>query len=111
MAIQNYVHEGTVLAAAAAIIGGAVGANTKRVITAAAFVNTTAGAVPVSAYLVASGANPDATSCLVSARTLAPGETYFCPELINQGMNAGGTVQALGNGVTFRYAARDIING
>lgn len=111
MAIQNYVHEGAVLAAVAGIQGAAVPDLSKRVITAAALVNTTAAAVAASVYLVPSGGAPGAANCLISARAIAPGETYFCPELINQGLLAGGTVQASGNGLTFRYAGRDIING
>jgi hypothetical protein len=111
MAIQNYVHEGAVLTDAPTAQGTAVGKLTKRVIVAAALVNTTAAAVPASVYLVPAGVNAGAAHCLISARTIAPGETYFCPELINQGMNENGTVQAMGAGLTFRYAARDITNG
>lgn len=111
MAVQNYVHEGAVLAAQAAVQGAAVGDLTKRVIAAAALVNTTAAAVAASVYLVPKDGTAAAANCLISARAIAPGETYFCPELINQGLNAGGTVQALGAGLTFRFAARDITNG
>lgn len=111
MATSSYVHEGSVLTAAAAVQGAAVGTLTKRVIAAAALVNTTGAAVAASVYLVPGGGAPAAANCLISARTIAPGETYFCPELINQGLNAGGTVQALGAGLTFRYAGRDITNG
>lgn len=109
MAIQSYVHEGTVLAAAAAVVGDPVGSLTQRVLTAAALINTTAAAVAASVYLVPSGGNAGAANCLISARTIAPGETYFCPELINQGLRAGGTVQASGAGLTMRFAGRDII--
>lgn len=109
MAISSYVYEGGVLAAAAAVQGDPVGTLTQRVITAAALVNTTAAAVQASVYLVPSGGAAAAANCLISARTIAPGETYFCPELINQGLRAGGSVQASGAGLTFRYAGRDII--
>lgn len=111
MTIKTYVHEGAVLGAAATVQGAAVGVLTARVITSAALVNTTAGAVPASVFLVPSGQAPDATHTLISGRVLAPGETYLCPELINKGLNAGGTVQALGAGLTFLYTAKDIING
>lgn len=111
MTIQTYVHEGAVLGAAAAVQGTPVGTLTKRVISSAALVNTTAAAVPASVFLVPSGQNPDASHTLISARPIAPGETYSCPELINKGLNPGGTVQALGNGLTFLYTAKDIING
>lgn len=111
MAIQNYVHEGTLLAGAVpAVVGDPVGTLTQRVLTAAALTNTTAAAIPASVYLVPSGGNPDASHCLISARTIAPGETYFCPELVNQGLRAGGTVQAVGAGLTMRYAGRDILS-
>lgn len=109
MAIQNYLPDGVVLAAAAAVVGAPVPANTRRVIVAASLVNSTAVAVPASVYLAPDANVPTAASLLISGRVLAPGETYFCPELINQGTNAGGTVQALGAGLTFKYSAKDII--
>jgi hypothetical protein len=111
MAIKNYIHEGAVLAAAAGAQGEAVGALTKRVITAAALVNTTDAPVAASVYLVPSGGSAAAANALISARTINPGETYFCPELVNQGLNQGGQVFASGLGLTFRFAAKDITNG
>lgn len=111
MTISSYIHDGAVLTAAAAVQGAAVGALTRRVITSAALVNTTGAAVQATVYLVPSAGAAGAANTLISARTIAPGETYFCPELVNQGINAGGSVQALGLGLTFKYAAKDIING
>lgn len=111
MSIQIYIHDGALLGAAAAVQGNAVPALTKRVLVAAALVNTTAAAVPATVYLVPPNGAPGAGNALISARAIAPGETYFCPELVNQGLNAGGSVQALGAGLTFKYTAKDIING
>jgi hypothetical protein len=111
MAIQNYVHEGSVLTGDLTIQGEAVGTLTKRILTAAALVNTTAAAIPATVHLVPKGGVIGPATCLISARTIAAGETYFCPELINQGLKEGGTVQALGAGLTFRHAGRDIVNG
>jgi hypothetical protein len=108
MSIQNYIHDGSTLAGAAAVQGIAVPALTKRVIRAATLCNSSAAAVAASVYLVPSGGNPDATNIMISARTIAPGESYPCPELVNQGLNAGGSVQALGAGLTFKYSATDI---
>lgn len=108
MSIQNYVHDGSALAAAAAVQGIAVPALTKRIIRAATLCNSTAAAIAASVYLVPAGGNPDASNILISARTIAPGESYFCPELVNQGLNPGGSVQALGAGLTFKYTANDI---
>lgn len=108
MSIQNYVHDGATLAAAAAVQGIAVPALTKRIIRAATICNGTAGPIAASVYLVPAAGNPDATNIMISARTIAPGESYLCPELIGQGLNPGGSVQALGAGLTFKYSANDI---
>jgi hypothetical protein len=81
------------------------------VITAAALVNTTAAAIAATVYLAPSGVAPGPANALISARSIAPGETYFCPELVGQGINAGGSVQALGAGLSFKYSAKDIVNG
>lgn len=111
MSTFYYATDGALLTAAAAIVGAAVGASTKRVITAAALINTTAAPIDATVYLVPAAGAVGAATCVISARTIAPKETYFCPELVNQGLNAGGSVQALGNGLTMRYAGRDITNG
>jgi hypothetical protein len=108
MTIQNYIHDGSTLGAAAAIQGTAVPGLTKRLIRAATLCNSTAGAVAASVHLVPAGGAADATNIMISARTLSPGESYPCPEIVNQGLNAGGAVYALGTGVTFKYSATDI---
>jgi hypothetical protein len=107
MSIQNYVHDGSTLAAAAAVQGAAVPALTKRIIRAATLCNSTAGPVAASVYLVPGGGNPDVTNVMISARTLAAGESYPCPELVGQGLNALGSVQALGAGLTFKFSGTD----
>src|SRR5688572_161067 len=73
---------------------------TKARIQAAALTNTTGGAVACTVYLVPSGGSAGATNTFISARSIAAGETYPCPELINQVIEAGGTIQALGLNVT-----------
>ena len=111
MTIQIYAPDVQVLTAAATVQGAAVPGLTKRVIVSASVCNTTAGVLALSAHLVPSGGAVAAGNCLISARPLAAGETYLCPELINQAVGPGGTVQALGNGLTFKYTAKDIVNG
>lgn len=107
MTVRDYVFEGAVLTGAAVTQGPPVPALTTRKIIAATLTNTTGAAVAATVHLVPSGGAAGAATTQISARTIAPGETYFCPELINQGLLAGGVVQALGAGVTFRYAAKD----
>lgn len=109
MAVTPYVFDGGALTAAAATQGTAVPALTKRVIKSAALVNTTAAPIAATVYLVPNGGAAGATNTMISARPIAPGESYPCPELINQGLNAGGAVQALGNGLTFKYTATDFV--
>ena len=107
MTIQTYVHDGSTLTAAAAIQGAAVPDLTKRIIRAATVTNSTAAPVSFSAYLVPKTGAPDGTNIMIASRTIAAGESYPCPELVNQGLNAGGSVQALGLGLTFKYTATD----
>lgn len=109
MSVTPYVFDGGLLSGAAATQGNAVPALTRRIIKSAALVNTTGGALAASVYLVPNGGSAAASNTLISARSIAPGESYPCPELINQGVNAGGLVQALGNGLTFKYTAVDIV--
>lgn len=107
MTIQNYIHDGSTLAAAAAVQGTVVPALTKRIIRAASLCNSTGAPIAASVYMVPTAGAPDATNILISARPISPGETYPCPELVNQGVNPGGSVQALGAGLTFKYTATE----
>lgn len=108
MTIQNYIQDPAVLTAAATVQGAAVPSLTKRLIRAATICNPTAAPVAASVYFVPSGGAAGTDNVMISARTISPGESYPCPELVNHGLNAGGTVQALGNGLTFKHAATDI---
>lgn len=110
MSVQVYTFDGGVLTAAAVTQGVAAAALTRRVIRAATLINTTAAPVAATVYLVPSGGAAAASNTMVSARSIAAGESYQCPELINQALNAGGFVQALGLGLTFKYTAVDIVN-
>lgn len=109
MSVTPYVFDGGALTAAAVTQGAVVGTLAKRIIKSALLVNTTAGAIAATVYLIPSGGSASANNTLISARSIGPGESYPCPELINQGLNAGGFVQALGNGLTFKYAAIDFV--
>ena len=57
--------------------------------------NATAGAATVTIYLVESGGT--ATNPIVSAVNVAAGATYLCPELMNQVLTLGATIQAKSN--------------
>jgi hypothetical protein len=72
----------------------------KARIDALAVVNTTAGAVTATVYLVPSGGSASASNCVLSARSLAAGETYVPPGAIGQWLDVGGTIQAFAGAVT-----------
>lgn len=107
MTVTSYTFDGAVLGSGLTQQGTAVPAGAQRRIISASLVNTTGGGIPATVNLAPSG-GAGTSNILISARTIAPGETYPCPELINQSMNAGGGVFALGNGLSFKYAAVDI---
>ena len=106
MAVTPYIYDGAVLGAAASQQGTAVPALTKRVIKSASLVNTTGAPIPGTVQMVTSDST---TITHISARPIAAGENYPCPELINKGLNPGGIVQALGAGLTFMYTATDFV--
>lgn len=74
-------------------------------IKSASVTNTTGGVVALTVYRVPSGGSVGAGPTLISARNIAVGETYNCPELINKALQAGDTLQALGNGLSFDVTA------
>ena len=108
MGTKIYVFEGGTLTAASVLQGVAVPAGTKRVIRSAELVNDT-GAAIICTVVIKDSAGVDRPK--ISARTVDPGETYLCPELINKGMLAVAGVYALGNGAKFSYTATDVTNG
>lgn len=82
---------------------------TRAVIRSAQLVNTTGGAVAVTVYAVPSGASAGAANTLISARAVAAGESYSCPELVNTVLEEGGTLQALGLNVTLVVSGVEIV--
>jgi hypothetical protein len=86
-----------------------VPANTRAVLKAASLTNTTAGAVACTVYLVPSGGSAGASNAIISAKSVAANETYSCPELVNQVLESGYTVQAFGLNVTFMASGIEIV--
>lgn len=95
--------------AVAATIGTAAPASIKRKFTKGLAYNGTVADVPIKVYLVPEGLTADATHCYVDY-LLAPSESYNCPEIVGAALNAGGTLQVLGLGVSFSAVASDISN-
>lgn len=99
---------GSVLTASAATYY-TVGASTRAVIKSASIANTTAAAVPASVHIVPSGGAAAAANTVINTRSVAPNETYACPELVNHVLGAGDFIQALGNGLTLMVSGVEIV--
>lgn len=108
MTVSSYTFDGAVLAGAIAKQGTDVPALTQRVITACTFTNTTGAPIAATLNLAPVGGVAGGNT-VISARPIAAGETYNCPEAINQSIGPGGAVWALGVGLSFKYSAKDII--
>lgn len=65
----------------------------------AVFTNTTAGAVTITAGITTGGAIAASTT-LISARSLAPGESYVSPELAGAVLPAGSAIRAFSSAAT-----------
>lgn len=101
---QKNVVPGAVLSAAAAIYY-TVPILTRSRICNATLTNTTAAPVACTVHLVTTGDAPAAKNQKISARPIAAGETYLCPELIGRILEPGDTIQALGLGVSLDVSA------
>ena len=79
--------------------------STRAVIKSASIVNTTAGTISATVSI----AGAAAANTLISARPVAAGETYTCPEMINHALGAGDTLQGLGNRLTLMVSRAEIV--
>lgn len=57
--------------------------------------NPQAAAETVTIYLLPTGGTAGVANVVISARSVNAGETYTCPEVVGQWLNAGGFIQAL----------------
>ena len=86
-------------------------ANTSAKIGRAVFCNTTGGAVTISAGITTGGAM-GAAQTLISAISLAPGQSYVSPELAGAVIPAGSALHAFasaGASVTFTASGLTVV--
>ena len=76
----------------------AVGVTT--IIDKATVTNTTGGVVAITIRLVASGGGASAANTVISAKGIAAGECYTCPELVGQVLAPGGFISTLAGAAT-----------
>lgn len=69
--------------------------NCKTIIDKFTVTNTSAVNAVISVNLVASGSVAGDSNLVLKTRAVAPGETYTCPEVVGQTLEAGGFISTL----------------
>lgn len=85
--------------------------NCTAIIDSAKVTNTTANNVVFSANLVTSAGTASAANRMINSRTIAPNETYSCPELVGQVLQSGDFLSTLAGtaaALTLRVSGRQI---
>lgn len=62
--------------------------------------NTSGANVQFSANLLAAGGTPGNSNLVLKTRSIAPGDTYLCPELVGQVLEDGGFISTLAGAAT-----------
>ena len=89
-----------------------VPAGTKAVIDKFTATNTSAAVASLSVNLVPSGGAAGADNLVLKARAISPGETYTCPEMVGQVLEAGATVSTLASAaaaLTISVSGREVV--
>lgn len=74
--------------------------NCKTVIDKFTVTNTTAAPVTITVNLIAAAGSANASNTVISAKSIAAGETYNCPELVGQSLENGGFISTLAGAAT-----------
>jgi hypothetical protein len=85
--------------------------NVKAIIDKFTVTNTSAGSETISVNLVNFGGSAGADNLVIDARTIAPDETYTCPELVGQVLEPGqfiSTLASAATSLTIRCSGREI---
>ena len=83
----------------------------RAIIDKATITNTSAANVTVSVNLVTSGGSASSSNLIISSRTIVPAETYLCPELVGQVLEASGfisTIAGAATSLTMRVSGREV---
>lgn len=85
--------------------------NVKAIIDKATVTNTSASNVTLSVNLVTVSGSAGASNLIIDNRTIVPDETYLCPELIGQVLEAGSfisTIAGAATSLTMRVSGREV---
>jgi len=83
----------------------------KAIIDKATVTNTDTVNRTFSVNLVTSGGSAGNSTLVIDDRTVVPGETYLCPELVGQALESGGfisTIASAATALTLRVSGREI---
>jgi hypothetical protein len=83
----------------------------KAIIDKATVTNTDTVNRTFSVNLVTSGGSAGNSNLVIDDRTVVPGETYLCPELVGQALESGGFISAIASAataLTLRVSGREI---
>jgi hypothetical protein len=83
----------------------------KALIDKCTVTNTTGSTATISVHLVASGGSPTSSNLVLSAKSIAPGETYTCPEVVGQMLESGGFISTLAStasALTISVSGREV---
>lgn len=72
----------------------------KAVIDKFTVTNTSTNNVTLSVNIVASGGSAGNNNLIIKARTILPSETYLCPELVGQALEASSFISTLASAAT-----------
>lgn len=85
--------------------------NVRAIIDKATVTNTSASNVTLSVNLVTVSGSAGASNLIIDNRTIVPDETYLCPELVGQVLEAGGfisTIAGAATSLTMRVSGREV---
>jgi hypothetical protein len=83
----------------------------KAIIDKATITNTTGSNATVAVNLVTVSGSAGASNLVIQTRTIVPSETYLCPELVGQVLEAGSfisTIAGTASALTIRVSGREV---
>lgn len=85
--------------------------NCKTIIDKFTATNTTASNATLSVNIITAGGVAGVSNLIMDERTIAPGESYTCPELVGQSLEPSGFISTLAgtaSALTIRASGREI---
>lgn len=86
-------------------------ANVRAIVDKATVTNTTAANVTIAVNVIQNGGAAGDGNLIIKAKTILPGETYLCPELVGQILDPGdfiSTIAGAATSLTMRISGREV---